>query len=144
MNIHGGYFWITNPLSILDRWLNPYRHHQDTELNGKKLKVSWTQRANEALLLRDSALVVEMQLYFSCVVKKRIIFHDVYNNEATSISDRIVISFRPVEASSCSPEEFANNYPVKQQLTSKSAVQMHPSVLELDYKNASWQGTFSI
>lgn len=144
MNIHGGYFWITNPLHIIDRWLNPFRHSSITELNGKNIKISWTQRADDAFSLRDNKLIIEMQLYFSCVVKKRLIFHDNDDLDYVTINNKLGVVFRPVEASSCSPEEFASNYPVKQQLTSNSAVKMHPSSLEIDFKNSDWQGTFTI
>lgn len=144
MNIHGSYFSIPSPLSIIDRWLNPFRYKNTIELDGKVLRIELTHRAENALQLRDAPLVVEMQLYFSCVVKKRLLFHNESNLEKTVVSDKLSLAFRPVEALSCAPEEFANNYPVKRQLTSKNAVRMHPALLQIDFKCNNWSGQFMI
>ena len=144
LNIHGSYFSVTSPFHIMDRWFNPLRHHKTVMLNGKPLTISWTRRAERALESLNSPLTVEMQLYFSCVVKKRLIFHEQTDLETTKVTDGLQIAFRPVEALSCNPVEFARNYPVKQQFTSKSAIQMRPSKLEIDFKQSKWQGSFSI
>lgn len=144
MNIHASYFSISNPLDIIDRWFNPFQLHKTVSLDDKEIDVSWTHRADKALELRDSALVVEMQLYFSCVVKKRIIFHEDYAHNSVIVNEKLRLAFRPVEALSCDPVEFARHYPVKQELTSRSAIQMHPSRLEIDFRHATWQGMFTI
>jgi hypothetical protein len=144
MNIHGSYFSITSPLTIVDRWLNPFRYKEAIYLNGKSLRIELTHRADNALQLRDTPLIVEMQLYFSCVVKKRLLFHNETGLEKTVVSDKLSLAFRPVEALSCDPVEFANKYPVKRQLTSKSAIQMHPSLLQVDFKQGNWSGQFMI
>jgi len=144
MNIHESYFAIPSPLSIIDRWLNPFRYKNTIELDGKGLRIELTHRAENALQLRDAPLVVEMQLYFSCVVKKRTLFHQDTQLEVTPVSDKLHLVFRPVEALSCDPVEFASNYPVKRQLTSNSAVRMHPSLLQIDFKHNNWSGQFMI
>ena len=144
MNLQASYFSITNPLDIFDRWLNPYRHNVTSRFRGKNIKVAWTQRAEYALSLRTTALIVEMQIYFSCVVKKRVLFHEQLDMELLPITDKISIISRAVQSDTCSAEEFARNYPVKRELTSEAATKMRPRLLQIDYVNQQWLGDFSI
>jgi hypothetical protein len=69
--LQGSYFSIQNSVHLIDRWLHAYCHHRNVTLNGKKLRVDWTERAERALSVRYHPVIAEMQLYFSCVVKKR-------------------------------------------------------------------------
>lgn len=85
-----------------------------------------------------------MQLYFSCVVKKRVLFHEEGEIKGEPVSNRLHIDFRAVEALACDPVTFTNNYPERRQLTSAAAVKMHPSRLFLDYRHGQWQGNFVV
>ena len=138
----GSYFSIGNPVQLLDRWFHSYRHHRAIILNGKKLRVQWTGRAERALCNRRQPLVIEMQLYFSCVVKKRVLFHDQTDFETTEVNDNIQIAFRPIQAAACDPEEFARNYPVGRVLNAPAAIRMIPSKISIDFRKGRWQGEF--
>ena len=144
MNLHNSYFSIKNPFEIFDRWLNPYRYSKSSDIRDKRVEVKWTRRADVALNSRSASLTIEMQIYFSCVVKKRVLFHDKSDLDATSINDKIRITSRTVQSESCDAVEFAKNFPVKNELTSTSAKKMLPSLLCIDYKNQQWVGEFSI
>lgn len=152
LKLHASYFAIGDtfkPWVWLDGWLNPYSCSTSIELRKQKLDVIWTRRAEQALQTRSSPLFVEMQLYFSCVVKKRVLFHDAPIADAdpadiVKINERIQIFFRAVEASSCDPDEFARNYPVQQEFKTLPALKMHPSKLKLDFKGGRWIGEFSV
>jgi hypothetical protein len=141
------YFEFPSPLVMLDRWLNPETCHHKLLLRGVPLTVSWTRRAERELARRSHPLLAEMQLYFTCVVKKRVVFHDAgqcEGIEGMAVTDRLHIAFRPVEANSCDPVEFAANFPVRREFESPAAVRMHPSGLHLDYRHGAWVGEFSI
>jgi hypothetical protein len=85
-----------------------------------------------------------MQLYFSCVVKKRVLFHDASEMDKFEVNNKLNIAFRPVQATACSPEEFANNFPIQEEFHSEAANKMLPSMLRLDFINGHWKGDFSI
>ena len=144
MNLQASYFSVSNPFDIFDRWLNPYRHHVTSQFREKDIKVAWTQRAEHAFSLRTTTLFIEMQIYFSCVVKKRVIFHEQLDIESLPVTDKINIISRAVQSDTCSAEEFARNYPVKKELTSKAAKKMYPRLLNIDYINDQWLGEFTI
>ena len=91
--LQGSYFSIESPLRLLDRWLNAYRHHRSVVLENKCLRVEWTDRANRALQTRSEPLIIEMQLYFSCVVKKRVLFHNSSELDVTDVNNSIKITF---------------------------------------------------
>lgn len=85
-----------------------------------------------------------MQLYFSCVVKKRVLFHEQSLHPDHVVNDKLRILFRCVQPTSCDPEEFARHYPEKRQLQSTAAQRMHPKELVFDFRDGHWQGEFRI
>lgn len=150
LNTQASYFGsgdLFRPWRIVERWLNPYRHKQSIDLDGKILRVLWTGRAGEQLARRPGGLIAEMQLYFSCVVKKRVLFHEDAASgrelRTHAVNDQLSVAFRPVEARSCDPVEFAANYPVRREFTSLSACKMRPAELKLDYRQGHWCGEFT-
>ncbi|MDH5218242.1 MAG: hypothetical protein OEX19_11125 [Gammaproteobacteria bacterium] len=141
------YFAISdnlNPYNLFDRWLNPYVHTSQVELYGHPLDVQWTRRAQKSLEKREQPLFVEMQLTFSCVVKKRLIFHDSYEHSSVPVFEKLSLDFRAVEPTSCDPEEFARNYPERRELKSGAARRMNAKKLVFDNKNDQWVGDFFI
>lgn len=144
IDLKGSYFAINNPLDAVRRWLNPYYYSETVKLNGYKLYVSWTRRAANVMQQRRQPLLIEMQLYFSCVVQKRVLFHDEDDNDYVAVNENLQVCFRPVQALSCDPEQFAKQHPVKGQLSSPAATRMFPTRLSVDYAKGQWQGVFGI
>lgn len=144
LDLRGSYFAINNPLGILLRWLHPYHYRETINLHGHKVEVSWTRRADKALRLRSAALLTEMQLYFSCVVQKRVLFHDEEDSDYVIVNERLHVCFHAVEAQACDPEHFASKHPARRVLASRSATRMHPRQLLIDYRKGLWWGEFSI
>jgi hypothetical protein len=140
--LQGSYFSVENPLRLLDRWWHRYCHHREVILGGKNLRVEWTERANRVLQARSGPLIIEMQLYFSCVLKKRVLFHESSELKVTNVNDSMKIAFRPIQAAACDPEEFANNYPVGRVLETPAATKMIPSRLCVDFRKGEWEGEF--
>lgn len=141
MNLSNSYFTIPNPLLIFDRWLNTYSHQRFVILNDKKIEVNWTERVEDALRLRSGPLMVEMQLYFSCVVKKRVVFHDRTDfKPVVAVNDKLQLCYRAIQSAACDPETFARDYPEQRELESKAAGNMQPSKLNIDFRNGMWQG----
>lgn len=147
MNLHASYFHVptlSDLYAYLDRKLHPYRHFYIINLRDSRTLIRWTKRANQALEKRHDPLVAEMQLYFSCFVKKRVVFSDQCISPVIRVNDRLCVGFSTVESLSCDPVEFAQNFPVKKKMSTPGAKKMHPSLLELDYRNGKWIGWFRI
>ncbi len=147
MSLKNSYFALPNPFAMFERWLNPEVQRVALSLRGEPLTVSWTRRAERQLSQRSTPLLAEMQLYFSCVVKKRVLFHEHPPGErleSLRVNEHLQIAFRAVQSNSCDPVEFAANFPVKQEFESMGAMRMHPSSLQLDYRGGRWVGEFSV
>ncbi len=135
------------PERWLDKLLHPYRHAHTCHYQGKPLLIRWTRRAQHALELQETPLLVEMQLYFSCMIKKRVLFHSLHETDKNgifAINDNLAVIMRAVQASSCDPEEFARHYPAQRVLETPAAKAMHARQLDIDYRRGQWQGDFSI
>jgi len=141
INLNNSYFAIGNPLRFIERLTRRYCHQGRVRLNDRELLVEWTEPAQQALQNRSQSLNIEMQLYFSCVVKKRVLFGDEAWSGAVVVNDRINIHFRAVQSAVCSPEDFARDYPEQRELNHASA-KMMPSRLSFDYKSGQWIGEF--
>jgi len=135
---------LLNPFYFLDRLINPYNMNDTILLKEKPLEIKWTKRAQQQLTERSKPLIVEMQLYFSCVVKKRVLFSNDVEFATTSVNNTFQVAFHPVQAASCDPIEFAKNFPAEREFDSISAQKMHPRKLNIDYKQSTWQGEFFI
>lgn len=141
--LQSGYFSIKNPLQLFDRWLNPYRHKDSIDIRGKKMAIMYSKRAEKALQQRNNPLIAELQLYFTCVVQKRVNFHEQSSLDTITANPKLKIAYHTVQSSECEPVEFAEKHPVKQELNSKGANAMRPSLFQIDYKNGQWIGDFS-
>ena len=140
--LQGSYFSIESPVRLLDRCLHSYCHYRNVVLGNKNLRVEWTDRADCALKARSEPLTIEMQLYFSCVLKKRVLFHETSEIDTVDVNSFMKIAFRPIQSKACNPEEFAKDYPLGRELVSPAASRMIPSKLSIDFRRGQWQGEF--
>jgi len=129
-----------DPIPKIDRWLNPFEQLVSDEIDQNPISIFVTKRALEQLNKQRNAIYIEMQLMYSCVLKKRTIFHRHPGFEFQSLGDNINVCFRSVQAASCAPEEFAKHYPEKREFEPKR----FPKKLFVDYKNKSWEGCFEL
>lgn len=143
LQLQAGYFSIKSPFQIFDRWLNPYHLKDSIDIRGKKMSIMYSKRAEKALLKRDSPLIAELQLYFTCVVQKRVNFHENTELETINTNSNLKIAYHTVQSNACDPVEFAEKHPVKKELNSKGAQSMRPSLFKVDYKKGQWMGDFS-
>ncbi len=141
-NLQASFFSIENPLRLLDRYLNRFRYRQTARLNQREVEVRWTNRAECELQQQQQPLIVELQLYFSCIVKKRVLFHQSVAFDTTRVNDQLKLFFRPIAAAACDPWEFATHYPAGQNLSTGTAARMVPGRVEIDYRQGHWEGQF--
>ena len=143
LNPRASYFAIDNPLRLLERGLNRFRYHGNVLINQREVAVRWTARAERQLQRLEQGLVVELQLYFSCVVKKRILFHrEPADFDHTPVNNRLGLVFQPIASAVCDPREFAANYPQGRNLSAGRAGRMVPRTVELDFRQGNWEGQF--
>ncbi|NOX09043.1 MAG: hypothetical protein GXP22_06085 [Gammaproteobacteria bacterium] len=111
------------------------------ELHGREIKVTLSKKAQRALAQRDQPLQVEMQLYFSCLIKKQVRFQDTISDDAVDAAPGLKISFRPICTAQCRLVDANDEVPtMTMPITNPQA--FTPHWFYLDYKSQQWCGEF--
>ncbi|HDO33804.1 MAG TPA: hypothetical protein ENH08_01635, partial [Chromatiales bacterium] len=72
------------------------------DLGGRPLRVEVSRAAQRALAARRTPLLVEMELYFSCLIRKAVRFRDQGDEpDVTPVAGTFVVRFRPVMTAGC-------------------------------------------
>lgn len=91
---------------------------------------------------RDAVLLAEMELYFSCLIRKAVRFNHEAVNEGRMVvvNDHLQISFRPVMTQSCSLD--ASGKAPLETMPIVNPAAFVPSWLKIDFKRNQWHGEF--
>lgn len=113
-------------------------------MNGREVEVRWTPAAARALAARSEPLYVELELYFSCLVKKFVHFRDQpRRGHAVPVSDRLLVYFRPVTSTACTFEvaERLGRQPEKD-IDSEALHRVAPKRVFIDHVDGQWRGDY--
>ncbi len=113
-------------------------------INDKSLLVEWTPRAQRELDRRPHPLYVEMELYFSCMVKKYIHFlEQPRSGKFVHVNDKFAVYFRPVTSTECSMDLAADlGRQPEIELHNEVVSRMVPKRIFVDFKNRRWVGEY--
>jgi len=120
---------------------------QNVEMLGKQIQVEISKHAERQLSNRKAPLFVEMELYFSCMLRKEIRIRETLREKldeefSTQISELLHISFRPVMTKSCSVSSCAGDKPPLSDFPIQKPQSYIPKWLKLDFKKGEWCGDF--
>ncbi len=120
---------------------------QNVQMLGKQIRVEISDRAARQLNDRDAPLFVEMELYFSCLLRKEIRIREALRETLDEeflvrFSDLLHISFRPVMTKSCSVASCDGETPPLSDFPIEKPQSYVPKWLKLDYKRGEWCGDF--
>lgn len=129
---------------FLTNALNGQPLSKEILINDKSLLVTWTPRAQDELDRRTRPLYVEMELYFSCMVKKYIHFLDQpRSGEFVNVNEKLAVYFRPVTSTGCSMDLAADlGRQPEIELHNKTVSRMVPKRVFVDFKNRGWIGEY--
>jgi len=111
------------------------------KIQGKTVAVSLTQSAEKALASRDKTLVAEMELYFSCLIRKQVRFRENLEDDAINVTEQLAVRFRPVMTKVCSID-YEGDEPPLTDFPIKKPRSFIPHWLKIDFKNNEWTGEF--
>jgi len=120
---------------------------QTFEILGKPIQFEISKAASKKLIERKQPLFVEMELYFSCLLRKEIRIRETeretsLNEFSIRLSDVLHISFRPVMTKSCSVSSCDGDSPPLSDFPIQKPQSYVPKWLKLDYKKGKWCGDF--
>lgn len=116
------------------------------QINGRPVLVEWSKAAARELAKRTQPLVVELELYFSCLVKKFVHFHETAPlRDTVAVSDKLAVFFRPVTSTACSFEvaDRLGRQP-EIELDTPSVRKVAPKRVEIDFVRGAWRGSYWI
>lgn len=113
------------------------------EIDGKPMMVHLTRAAESALRQRTSPLVAELELYFSCFIRKRVRFHTVVRSDQTVVAtDNLCVRFRPVMTEQCTIDQAADGDTALTEFPIVKPSAYVPHWLRIDHRAGEWQGEF--
>lgn len=114
----------------------------DIALNGKPLRVTLSPAARRALDARDVPLLVELELYFSCLIRKRVRFRDLADGDtAVMVGDKLGVRFHPVMSQVCEVDHNPDGPPLTD-FPIVGAGRFSPGWVEIRYHDGQWSGEF--
>lgn len=122
-------------------------HRMETatvSINGRPVTVEWTHAAALALAKRGTPLIVELELYFSCLVKKFVHFHnEAPNRDTVAPHKNLRLYFRAVTSTACSLEkaESLGRQP-EVELDTDAVRKMAPKKVTIDHARGQWLGSY--
>ena len=109
-------------------------------IKGKTINIETTRRAEKALQQRNTPLLAEMQLYFSCMVVKNVVFKEDNIENTVAVSDSLHVDFRPVSRATCQFDQILET--PKTDMDVAHLENYVPKWLKIDYKRGDWVGEF--
>ncbi len=99
-------------------------------------------RAAQAALTAGT-LVVEMELYFSCLIRKRVLFPPAPHADATCamLDERLTVCFRPVMTRQCAVSGVQDS-PELETFPIQRPDAFLPKWLALNFHHGNWSGEF--
>ncbi len=114
---------------------------QQIEFHGRMLELTITPAAESALAQRQTPLLAEMELYFSCLLRKTVRFYEAETRDCTPVNDTLSLCFRPVMTRHCGLD-YEGDEPPLTDFPISHAERYIPHWLRLDYKKGQWHGEF--
>lgn len=109
----------------------------------KEVKIVLTPAAAKQLEHLDEPLCVEMELYFSCLIRKQVRFREQPGSDfVVDVTDKLKLGFRPVMTKACSVHDHENAPPPLSDFPIQKPESYIPHWLKLDYRKGKWGGEF--
>lgn len=113
------------------------------DLAGKPLACELSVRAEQALAARTTPLVAEMELHFSCLIRKQVRFPDGLRAgvQSVRVNDQLMLCFRPVMTRACRVADVEDR-PELEAFPIARPEAFLPKWLRLDFRHGAWTGEF--
>ncbi len=116
--------------------------HSTVEIFNKTVRVEWSDAAESAMASRMGPLTVEMELYFSCLIRKKVRFGDqAHSREFLPVNQHLAVAFRPVMTKSCTIDRDNAEAPLAD-FEIKNPAAFVPHWLKIDFRHGNWEGEF--
>lgn len=113
------------------------------KLLGKTVDVELSKSAAKNLEKRDHHLCLEMELYFSCMIRKQVNVRPAIDSGiSVFVNDKLEIGFRPVMTKACSVSACDGDAPPVSDFPVARPEKYIPEWLRIDFRKGRWTGEF--
>lgn len=116
------------------------------QLHGREIRVELSAAARRVAAALQAPLLVEMELFFSCLVRKRVLFRPLreasLEAERVAIGERLWLAFHPVASEQCHIADLGDAAPPLKTMPVTRPAAYIPRWLRLDYRKGQWSGEF--
>ena len=110
---------------------------------GRSLKLTISQRAQAQLDRLAEPLLLEMELYFSCLIRKRVYVREPVDAPGmVKLAEKLMARFRPVVTQTCAMRDVERDNPPVKDMPIDNPERFFPHWLTLDYRRGDWQAEF--
>ncbi|RDH84105.1 MAG: hypothetical protein DIZ80_08205 [endosymbiont of Galathealinum brachiosum] len=113
-------------------------------LLGRELKVEYSKLASKQLSNLPEIVNLEMELQFSCMIKKRV-FQSMkgLSDNAVKLNENMFLSFKPITTNVCAPKDVdIHNHESIEIFDIENPERFVPNWLLIDYQKGEWCGEF--
>jgi len=115
----------------------------EVKIGNRTVHVDLTRAAEQALSQRGQPLLAEMELYFSCLIRKQVRFRDLGEEaDAVDAGKQLRIRFRPVMTAQCNVHEYEGDEPPLTDFPITRPESYIPKWLRIDFRKGQWVGEF--
>lgn len=115
------------------------------EILGKSVRVEWSEAAERALNKLKTPLLVEMELLFSCLIRKAVRFRqDSLPESFVFVTPQLKVRFRPVMTKACRISDLGGAETPLTDFPIKKSAAFVPKHLFIDNRRGQWIGEFQI
>lgn len=115
---------------------------ESIRIDGKAVTVELSKGARQALSERRLPLLAQMELYFSCLIRKQVRFSDQRETvRGVPVNEKLSVEFRPVMTKKCGCAS-ADAEPPLTDFPIAKTYPFIPDWLRIDYRGGQWQGEF--
>lgn len=117
---------------------------REIKISNRIVKIDLSNTAEHELAKRDQPLLAEMELYFSCFIRKQVRFRELADDaDIVSAGEHLSIRFRPVMTAQCKVSDLgANEAPPVTDFPIVRPELYIPKWLKIDFKKGKWVGEF--
>lgn len=142
----------SSPRGWMSGWRQLLLNPQDdliteARLFDRPLRVQFTRQAVAAAAALQGPLTIEVELYFSCMIRKAVRFRHARPDETlptgshTSLSEHLTLQFRPVTTQHCQIEVGAGAPPLETMPVTRPQAFV-PRWVSIDFHHGDWLGEF--
>ena len=112
------------------------------QVHDRPVELRLSRAAQRALARREAPLIAEMELYFSCLIRKRVRFRERADGLATvAAAPGLLVAFRAVTTAQCRIADVGEEVPLTDMPVTRGEA-LVPRWLAIDYRRGAWQGEF--